>query len=190
LLAADRADPPLEGGVSFFQFQLPVATGLAALAAIAFIIARARQRERNFSLLDSLLLVILMSITTAGGITLVEAASDNAKTTALIENLRMFRTQIEAYRLQHGGEAPVAFHGTFPQLTEATDTQGIPGSPDAQHRYGPYFRAGLPANPITGRCIVTLTETFPPAHPSGNGGWLYHQKSGKLAIDMAEYLKE
>ena len=176
--------------MSFFHFELPVATGLAALAAIAFIIARARQRDRDFSLLDSLLLVILMSITTAGGITLVEGASANAKQTALRENLRMFRTQIEAYRLQHGGEAPVAFMGTFPQLTEATDARGIPGPPDSKHRFGPYFRAGIPVNPITGQCFVTLTDTFPPTSPSGNGGWLYHQKTGKLAIDMAEYLKE
>ena len=176
--------------MSFFHFELPVTTGLAALAAIAFIIARVRQREREFSLLDSLLLVILMSITTAGGITLVEGASANAKQAALRENLRMFRTQIQAYRLQHGGETPVAFRGTFPQLTEATDVRGIPGPSDAHHRFGPYFRAGIPVNPITGRCVVTLTDTFPPASPSGNAGWLYHQKTGKLAIDMAEYLKE
>ena len=92
--------------MSFFHFELPVATGVAALAAMAFLIARARQRDRDFSLLDSLLLVILMSITTTGGITLIEGASASAKETTLRENLRMFRTQIEAYRLQHGGEGP------------------------------------------------------------------------------------
>jgi type II secretory pathway pseudopilin PulG len=176
--------------MSFFRFELPVTAGLVALAAIAYIVARVRQREREFSLLDSLLLVILMSITTAGGITLVEAASDNAKQSALRENLALFRTQIEAYRLQHGGEVPVVFLGSFPQLTEATDARGIPGPPDANHRLGPYFRAGIPVNPITGRCFITLTDTFPPTSQSGNGGWLYHQKTGRLAIDLTEHLND
>jgi type II secretory pathway pseudopilin PulG len=174
--------------VSIFHVEIPVATGLAALAAIAFIIARARQREREFSLLDSLLLVILMSITTAGGIALVEAASEGAKSVTLREELRMFRTQIAAYRLQHGGEAPVLFKSAFPQLTEATNAQGIPGQPDAWHRYGPYLRAGIPANPITGQSLVTPTDTFPPKSQSGTGGWLYHQKTGSIAVDLTEYL--
>jgi type II secretory pathway pseudopilin PulG len=176
--------------VSIFHVEIPIATGLAALAAIAFIIARARQREREFSLLDSLLLVILMSITTAGGIALVEAASEGAKGVTLREELRVFRTQIEAYRVQHGGAVPVLFKGTFPQLTEATDAQGIPGPSDARHRYGPYFRAGIPANPITGRNVVTPTETLPPKSQSGAGGWLYHQKTGSITADLNEYLGE
>jgi type II secretory pathway pseudopilin PulG len=176
--------------VSFFRFELPVATGLAALAAIAFLVARLRQREREFSLMDSLLLVILMSITATGGITLVEAAAENAKETALSENLRMFRTQIEAYKLQHGGEPPTLYQGSFPQLTEATDAQGVPGPADAKHHYGPYFRAGIPANPVTNLSIVTLTNTFPPRKASGNGGWLYHQKTGSIAIDLADRLAD
>jgi type II secretory pathway pseudopilin PulG len=176
--------------VTLFQVEIPVATGLAALAAIAFMIARARQREREFSLVDSLLLVILMSIAAAGGVTLVEAASAQAKETALRENLRMFRTQIEAYRLQHGGESPVLYKGSFPQLTEATDRRGMPGQPDSKHPYGPYFRAGIPVNPITGRWTVTLTDKSPPSRPSGHGGWLYHQQSGRITADLAEFLAE
>ena len=140
--------------------------------------------------MDSMLLVILMAIATTGGIALVEAASQSTKHATLRESLRMFRTQIEAYRLQHDGQAPILFQGTFPQLTEATDSKGIPGRSNAKHPYGPYFRGGIPANPLNGKSIVTPTDTFPPVHESGNGGWPYHQESGRLAADMAEYLKE
>jgi len=173
-----------------FQVQLPVATGIAALAAIVFLLIRAREREREFTLIDSLMLVILMSLATVGGITLAEAASQNAKETALRENLRTFRTQIEAYKLQHGGTLPLLYQGTFPQLIEATNACGVPGPSGKQHPHGPYFRSGIPINPVTGQCVVTLTEENPPKTPSGNGGWLYHQKTGHLAADLAEHLAE
>ena len=55
------------GKCLLIQVELPVATGVGALAAIAFLLARLRQREREFSLLDGLILVVLMSIATAGG---------------------------------------------------------------------------------------------------------------------------
>ncbi|MBN1394143.1 MAG: type II secretion system protein [Pirellulales bacterium] len=174
--------------MTLFQVEIPVATGIAALAAIAFMLARARQREREFTALDSLMLVILMSIATAGGIVLVEAASRSAKEMTLSENLRSFRTQIEAYKLQHAGQAPLLYEGTFPQLTEATNGDGEPGRPDKTHPYGPYFRGGIPRNPFTGRNVVIPAKTSPPQAPTGNGGWLYHQESGRVTPDHAEYL--
>ncbi len=174
--------------MTLFQVEVPVATGIAALAAIAFLVARARQRERSFSALDSLTMVILMSLTTMGGITLVEAASNSAKEAALRENLHVFRTQIEAYKLQHGGEVPLLYQGTFPQLTEATDAQGVPGRRDSHHPYGPYFPEGIPANPLTGRNVIVPIKKVPPATPSGNGGWLYHQETGRIIADQAKFL--
>lgn len=176
--------------VHWLQVEIPVATGIAALAAIAFLIARARQREREFSLLDGLMLVILMSMATTGGITLVEAAAQHAKEVALRDNLRMFRVQIDAYRLLHGGVPPVLYEGGFPQLTQATNAQGIPGPPGHKHPYGPYFRSGLPVNPMTGHSVVTVTETSPPEKASGHGGWLYHQETGRISADLAGFLKE
>ncbi len=176
--------------VPSFQFEFHVTTGLAAVAGIGYVISCARRREGEFSLIDSLLLVILMSIATAGGITIAEAAPQNAKTVVARENLRTFRTQIEACKQQHCGELPVLYNGVFPQWTEATNASAIPGRADAKHPYGPYFRAGIPVNPLTGKSTVTPTELFPPTKPSGNGGWLYNQKTGKMAIDLAEHLYE
>jgi general secretion pathway protein G len=176
--------------MSLLQFEIPVAAGLAALAAIAFIIARVRQRGREFSLMDGLLLVMLMATATAGGIVFINGVSQYAKKAAVRENLQTLRTQIEAYKLQHRGEPPVLFNGSFPQLTEATDAEGIPGPAGKNHAYGPYFRSGVPVNALTGQNVVTPADTFPPMSSSGNGGWLYHQQSGRLAIDSVEYLKE
>ena len=158
------------------------------MAAIAFLIARARQRERDFNLLDSLLLVILMSIVTVGGVVLVEAASRGAKEMALSENLRLFRMQIEAYKLQHGGQLPLLYEGSFPQLTDATNYEGQPGKPGNRHPFGPYLTEGIPVNPITGRSYVSQTEKTPPEAPSGNGGWLYNQQTGQISVDLPEFL--
>jgi type II secretory pathway pseudopilin PulG len=171
------------------QVELPVATGVGALAAVAYLVVRLRRRQWEFSLLDALILMVLMSIATAGGITLIEAATQTAKEAGLHENLHALRTQIEAYRLEHGA-VPVLYQGTFPQLTEATDRQGVPGRQDGRHPYGPYFRGGIPTNPVTGRSVVTPTEKCPPQAPSGCGGWLYHQKTGRIWADLAEFLAE
>jgi len=119
-----------------------------------------------------------------------EKASQQAKVTALLQNLRTLRSQIELYKAEHDGAAPLVYRGTLPQLTRATNAEGIPGQPGKKYPYGPYLRSGIPVNPITGQSIVMPTEAFPPEAPSGNGGWLYHEPSGQIAADLSEYLAQ
>ena len=117
-------------------------------------------------------------------------ANGRSKESTLLQNLRTFRSQIELYKLEHGGELPVAYQGSFPQLIRPTNAAGLPGKKGSKYPYGPYFRQGIPANPLTGRSIVTLTDDFPPTSPSGNGGWLYHQLTGQIVPDAADFLAE
>jgi hypothetical protein len=53
---------------------------------------------------------------------------------------------------------------------------------------GPYLPEGIPANPLTGRSVITATETFPPEAASGQGGWLYQQETGQIAPDLPNIL--
>ena len=69
-----------------------------------------------------------------------------------------------------------------------TNAQGRPGVPGSKYPFGPYLHNGVPVNPITGRSIVTATDTFPPTAQSGNGGWLYHESTGQIAPDLAQFL--
>jgi len=149
---------------------------------------RARQRNAKLTLVDVAIFLVVAAVVGAVAIPVIEKATRRAQQSTLLENLRILREQIELYKLQHGGAPPVVHEGTFPQLIRATDLLGRLGSPGKKHPLGPYLRSGVPVNPVTGRSVVTLTDTFPPKAASGNGGWLYHQPTGGIAIDLEEYL--
>ncbi|MHC4176039.1 MAG: hypothetical protein ACYSWU_00945 [Planctomycetota bacterium] len=149
-----------------------------------------RSGKAEFTLVNAVILAVVVAIAGGIGIPLIEKASGRARRTALLQNLRTLRSQIELYKAEHGGNPPVLYESTFPQLIRATNAEGIPGQPSSKYPYGPYLHAGVPVNPLTERSIVTPTDTFPPTAPSGNGGWLYHQETGRIAIDLEGYLEE
>ena len=142
------------------------------------------------TVVNAVLLAIVVAIVGAAVVPLYEQASGGAQSSALLKNLQTLRRQIELYKVQHGGSAPILHKGALPQLTRSTNEKGEPGPSGSMFPFGPYLRNGVPVNPITSRSIVTATWTFPPTEPSGNGGWLYHQETGQIAADLEEYLDE
>jgi type II secretory pathway pseudopilin PulG len=176
--------------MSLLGLQLPAAIILGALTAAAYLIGYVRHRGLQFSLLDALLVVAIMVVGTAVAMPLLNAAHDRANSSALRQNLRAVREQIALYKIEHGGRPPLLFEGTFPQLEHATNSEGIPGPPGKAYPHGPYLPGGMPVNPYTGVSEVTATDTFPPAAPTGVGGWLYHQQTGRLAPDLEGHLHD
>lgn len=148
-------------------------------------LAHARHRQFHFTMVDLMIVVTIMAIVTAVAMPLVSAAGDQAKATTLQQNLHMLRSQIELYKLEHRGDIPLLYQGTFPQLTEATNVQGIPGPAGKNFPLGPYMRT-IPTNPYTGVSVITPVETFPPTQATKVGGWLYHQATGQIAPDLAD----
>ncbi len=147
-----------------------------------------RREKGEFTLVDGLVLIALMVAVSGGAVPFLETIGHRAKVSAMLQNLRTLRAQIEMYKLEHAGHPPLLFEGAFPQLTEATNRSGVPGRPGPEYPYGPYLRGGIPMNSLTNGHEVTLTEVFPPVEPSGRGGWLYHQPTGQIAPDVAGYL--
>lgn len=166
----------------------PAGGVLLAVGVLGFFISRARYWRQHFTLFDGLMIVIAMAIGTAAGIPLVEGATQRASAAAMLENLHVLRSQIELYRAEHGGDPPLLYQGTFPQLTQATNAKGVPGLPGKKYPYGPYLPNGIPRNPIKGSSIVTSVEEVPPPAATGNGGWFYQQRSGRIGADAAAYL--
>jgi general secretion pathway protein G len=142
------------------------------------------------TLLNGMMLAIVFAIIGAAAVPIIEMASHQAKSSTLLQNLHILRSQINLYKLEHGGKFPLHFQGSLPQLIRPTNGAGIPGEPGEDSPYGPYLRNGIPVNPMTNRSIITLTETFPPTAPSGNGGWIYHQETGQIAPDLKDFLTE
>lgn len=175
--------------ISLWDANLPAAALLGAIAAGGYVLAHARHRQLHFTLLDAMIVVAIMAIVTAITMPLVAAAGGQAKNSALLHNLHTLRAQIEVYKLEHGGAAPLLFEGKFPQLTEATNAAGMPGPPGREHPFGPYV-ASVPTNPYTGVAAVMPTDTFPPESSTSVGGWLYHQPTGQIAPDLADHLKD
>jgi general secretion pathway protein G len=171
-----------------WNIHLPVTVALSAIASLGYLVSSSRNRRPQFTLLDFVTIILLMVIVTITGVPMVEAAVAGAQEDGLAQSLQTLRGQIELYKRQHNGLAPVLYQGTLPQLAERTDATGMPGPKDGRHPLGPYLPAGIPANPITGRSVVTATDTFPPTAASGHGGWLYHEPSGQIAPDVPDML--
>jgi len=129
-----------------------------------------------------------MAVVTAVAMPLLSAADNQAKSTTLAENLRILRAKIELYKLEHGNQVPLVFQGTLPQLTEATNAEGVPGPAGKEYPFGPYLPDGIPLNPYSGSARIELTETFPPVKQTAAGGWLYHQPTGRIAANHASSL--
>jgi type II secretory pathway pseudopilin PulG len=168
---------------------LLVAIALGAVVTGGYILLCFRYRQGNFSFLDACLVVAIWAIGSAVAYPWVWNISQQTKAAALQQTLHTLRTQIQRYRMDHGGTPPVLFEGRLPQLTEATNLQGEPGPPGRDYPYGPYLPAGIPPNPYTGVNTVTATPTNPPTGPSGVGGWLYHEPTGQIWPDLPEHFE-
>lgn len=174
--------------MSLFDGTFAVAAAVGLLAAGGYVLVFARHRGSGFTLLDGLIVVAVTGVVTAVTMPLVGGAGDQAKGAALSHDLHALRSQIQVYKVEHGGQVPILYEGTLPQLIEATNAEGVPGPKGKQHPYGPYFRGAMPANPFTGVATITPTQTSPPEAPSGTGGWLYHQPTGQIWPDLAGHL--
>ena len=171
--------------------QISVSPSIAfvvALVALGVCAARVRFWRDNFTLFDAGAVLVAMTAGSMALVPLIEASRDEAKTVALIEDLRILRSQIELYTLQHGGRPPLLYKGTFPQLISPTNVVGVPGTPGRRFPFGPYL-ARIPANPVTGVATVTPIAQYPPTAASEGGGWLYHQASGRIFVDLPEHLQ-
>lgn len=158
--------------------------------AMVYLLIHSRRGQSDFAWTDAMILIAIMAIGTVGGARVLDSLGQGAQQAALAENLRLLRTRIELYRMEHGGQPPVLFKGGFPQLTHPTNAQGVPGPAGKDYPLGPYFLTDLPSNPLTGSREVNPCEEFPPNRATGRGGWLYHQATGRIAPDVEGYLQE
>ena len=184
-----------QGGHVVFLAEMPISSlylpgglALAAVAVLMYMFNRLRSGGADFSVVDGLIIAVVVAILGASAVPLVETTSQQARTSSLLQSLQTLRSQIELYKLEHGGAAPVLADGTFPQLIRATNSKGMTGLAGKKYPYGPYLRGGVPVNPVTGRSIVTATDALPPKKPSGNGGWIYDQATAQIAPDVEGYL--
>lgn len=174
------------GELPLADLPLPMSVLFGAVAAGVYLVNCFRPGHGAFTILDAVVVVAIMGAVTAAAAPVLNKADENARAVAFQENLRAFKQAIELYKLDHGGKPPLLFKGGFPQMTSATNSEGVPGPRGAQHPYGPYFPAGLPVNPYTGSSLVELVDKGPPPQRTGTGGWFYDQSTGQIAAQLPE----
>lgn len=148
---------------------------------------RPQRRVRAFTLVELVIVILIIAILAAIVAPRFSGASDMAGGSALLQDLRYIRQQIQVYRAQHHGVSP-GYPGGDPsatpteadfiaQMTNPTASDGTVGSSSSQtFRFGPYM-AEIPINPINGSSAIFIVpngSTLPPA-PTGMTpyGWLY-----------------
>ena len=141
-----------------------------------------RTRNSAFTLVEILIVVIILGILAAIVVPQFTDASNEARLSRLQSDLQSVRSQIELYKMQHGGDDPSAdatANNTdfWTQLTTKTDAAGAAGG-----NLGPYLQ-NAPTNPFVvnaaGAASSDVNEGAA-ADAAGTDGWNFDATTGKF----------
>lgn len=122
--------------------------------------AARRSKERGFTLVEILIVVIILGILAAIVIPQFTSASTDARQNSTKSLLQTIRSQVELYKLQHSDNLPgddtgsgtPTFAEFWDDLTLKTDLSGATDADDPN--LGPYLQS-KPVNPLNGKSDVS-----------------------------------
>jgi len=127
-------------------------------------------KNRGFTLVEILIVVIILGILAAIVIPQFTNASQDARRNSLSSQLQTLRSQIELYKLQHKDTLPDLIT-SWSYLTQKTDEDGnLTGS---NLNFGPYLQQ-TPTNPLNGLSNVVDGT----GNASVDCGFVYDYNSG------------
>ena len=136
-------------------------------------------RNKGFTLVEILIVVIILGILAAIVIPQFTEASNDARESALKSDLQTGRSQLELYKVQHLDTYPAA--ATFvTQLTTKTTTAGAAGG-----TLGPYLQT-FPTNPFNSLSTVEV-EAGADGLGDGSHGWHFNSDTGRFSADDADH---
>ena len=155
------------------------------------------QRNKGFTLVEILIVVIILGILAAIVIPQFTNASTDARRNSLTSQLQTLRSQLELYKLQHNDRLPTSIttsttdpNAQWLQMTQRTDVNGdTTGSND----FGPYLQQN-PTNPLNNNALVfamaatdaepvfgnTTTNVPPNSGAGANDGFVVHPGTMKI----------
>jgi general secretion pathway protein G len=147
-----------------------------------------RATRKGFTLVEVLIVVVILGILAATVLPQFTSATEDAKESALKQNLQQIRSQIDLYRFQHNGLVPAQGVTTQDALLKAllltSEADGSTNgtlSPFAlgDKSFGPYLLGQFPPNPFNGKNTVVTTTTSS-QDISGGFGWWYNSTTGEI----------
>ena len=136
------------------------------------------KRNNGFTLVEIMLVIVILGILATIIVPMFSDASLEGQISALKNDLRKIRGQIELYKFHHDGDLP-ALNGEMSadfvrRMTAKTDIKG-----DTGMEFGPYLNS-VPNNPLSGKNTVRIDGT-----PAGanTDGWRFDTGSGAFQAD-------
>ncbi len=133
-----------------------------------------------FSLIELVIVVVIIGIIAAIAIPRMSRGATGAGDSALIADLKILRSALDMYQVEHGGTYPTV--GNFVNaMTQYSDSAGatFSATKTASCYFGPYLRAvpAVPVGPKKGSNGVAAAD--------GAGvGWLYTAASGTITANV------
>lgn len=154
-------------------------------------IQQSRNQRRGFSLVEILLVVVIIAILAAVVLPAITDATTASKDATLVQNLRVIRTQIERFKLDHGGHPPgwngasVALH--LHNYSNASGQSSL--FPNQAYPFGPYLPQRFVVNPFNDGSdfMIVANPSEQTADHSLIGsssqpvGWFYDPATGQIA---------
>ncbi|MGD8501004.1 MAG: prepilin-type N-terminal cleavage/methylation domain-containing protein [Phycisphaerales bacterium] len=152
-------------------------------------------KNKAFTLVEVILVVTILGILAALVLPVFQDHVSGARESAAKSNLATIRTQIELYKLQHGGIPPGYVDGAGAPVemlqlqftATSTETGAVSPStvPSAPYLYGPYVKK-IPKNPFNNLSNITYVAeatAFSAAVDGTSSGWLYKRETGEFVIN-------
>ena len=138
-------------------------------------------RKSGFTLVEILIVIVVLGILAAIVVPQFTDASTDAKTSSLVSNLQTIRSQIQMYKIQHGGSLPGAGTASVSDaLTKYTTSAGALAATQAPGSgvYGPYLQS-IPKNPFNDKTTIDEDGTV----GDNNAGWELNTTTGAFQAD-------
>ncbi len=151
-----------------------------------------RGGQRGFSLIELVIVVVIIGIIAAIAVPRMSRGAKGADESSLKGSLAVFRTAIDLYAAEHGGNFPAGTSTeVVDKLTTYSDVIGATSATKTTtHIYGPYVKAipPLPLGTKKGKTGVHVTAVAADLPPQGlaTDGWWFNSATGDARANLPD----